>query len=726
MGGLVQSKTIEEVNQEKTPKETAEIEGEMEEATFGAQLNQRWHSWSEIRQPQEDQWLVNLRQFYGKYESGVESLIKTGRSHTFVGITRMKVMSAYSRLVDIFFPATGKRHWEVKPTPISDLLVEEEEPEVATGIPDSPQPVKEADPEDIAAEKMSKKINDQLVESDYDLMFLEALLEQVILGSGCLKAASLKIEKEHAWIKTEDVGWLFQPIEDSAIKPQVEGPSIFDIYPDPAAADITSSVGCFQRHVLNKHEFRGLKKLAGFRNKDIDGYLVLNPQGNHSDEVHETERKKLAKQTQHEESELRYDILEYWGWVDGLDLREIGVKVADEDLNKEFMANVWLTGSTVIKAVLDPSTQATIPFFIFPYEKVPKKIFGKGVPEICADSQEILNAAARRLLDDIAMSGPQIEINIDEVDPSVRNQINEIFAFKVHPRTGGDSATPLIRIHNLDSISKELMEVMNIFRRFIDEELNLPTGGGGEQETAEGVRDTRKESNLINRSIVKNIDKYAIDPFISKLYMFYMQWSDDNEIKGDMKVNARGSSTLIKAEAMAAQLINMLNITNNPTDIALTNRDNMLRDLVENQGLDEDEHVKTKTEIAQAANDPVKKHLDNLAIQKTTLENAEVSAKVDVLQAEVEKIQAAIIGDQELMDLKRIELQGKELEAAGQLRLQEKELNASIAQAKKDAQTTTKPDTIKRNKVAGEKKTVVGTTPTKKSKNDGLKSNNKE
>jgi hypothetical protein len=726
MSGLVQSKSIEEVNEQGESHAKVEIGGESEELTFGAQLLKRWQGWRDIRQPQEDQWLVNLRQFYGEYEAAVDAQIKPGRSRTFIGITRMKCMSAYSRLVDIFFPANGKRHWEARPTPIAFTNKEEEQaqPEIANGIPDSPQAVKDEKPEDVASEKMSIKIHDHLVESDYDLLFLEALLEQVVLGTGCLKAASIEIEKEFAWVNTED-GWMFQPIEAEAIKPLVESPSIFDVYPDPAAASRESSIGCFQRHVLNKHEFRKLKKLSGFRKGEIDKYLVLHSKGNHSEECHETERKKLAKQTQQEESHLRYDILEYWGWVDGIDLRDMGVEVSDEDLNNEYMTNVWSVDSTIIKAVLDPSSEESVPYYLFPYEKVSKKVFGKGVPEICADSQEILNAAARRLLDDIAILGPQIEINIDEVEPTAKKTINDIFPFKVHPKTGGDASTPMIRIHNLDSASRELIEVINIFRRFIDEELNLPTVGDGGQETAEGVRDLRQESNIINRSIVKNIDKYAIDPFISKLYMFFMQWSDDEEIKGDMKINARGSSALVKAEAETTQLINLLNISNNPTDNALTKRDNMLRMIADNQGLDEDEVVKTKEEIKEAANDPVKKRIDELGVEKITLENQEISAKIDQLQAEVEKVQAAIIGDQELIELKRIELHGKEIEASGQMRLAEKELDAKIA-ADKKAATTSSITTTKKKKVAGQKKTTVGTTPTKKSKNDGLKSNNKE
>jgi hypothetical protein len=722
MPGLVQVSTIEERNQQKEPREKLEIQGESEKATYGAKLNAQWNSWKEIRQPQEDQWLMNLRQFYSQYEPTIQ--MKAGRSRTFIGITRMKVMAGFSRLVDIFFPASGKRHWEVGPTPESDNFNEEEieEPVISNGIADAPQIEEEETPEKLAAKKMSKKINDQLVESDYDLMLLEGILECAILGTGCLKAASIKIEKEFAWVNTEDQGWLFQPIEEQAIKPQIEGPSVFDIYPDPNAANIKSAVGCFQRHIFNKHEFRQLKKLGGFKPDEIDKFLLRFPNGNHTDLDHEIERKKLAFQTQHEEANLRYDVLEYWGWVDGLDLREVGVEIPDSNLNSEYMANVWCVGSTIIKAVLDPSSQAVLPFFLFPYEKVPKKIFGKGVPEICSDSQEILNAAARRLLDDVAMLGPQIEVNVDEIDSGAQYSVGDIFPFKVHPRSGGDNATPLIRVHNLNSVSAELVEIIGIFRNFIDEELNLPTlGTDTSAETAEATRAQQSNANIINRSIVKNIDKYAIDPFITKLYMFFMQWSDDESIKGDYKVNAKGSSTLVKAEAMTTQLINMLNITNNPTDQQLIKRDNMLRMIAENQGLDADEVVKTKKEIDALSQDPVKRELEQLGLQKATLENQEISSKIDQSQAEIEKIQAAIEGDEELVELKRIELQGKEIEAAANLRLREKEINLNFKLNKAKA-----TETAKAKPVAGQRKTTVGTSPKKKSKNDGLKSNNKE
>ena len=714
-------KTVVIPIQRNEPKEAhgkMEIADKSQELTYGAMLLGRWESWKDVRQPQENQWLVNLRQFYSEYESEIENAIKAGRSKTYVGITRMKVMVAFSKLVEVLFPATGNLHWNITPTPEPTTLAQEQESTITTGIPDNPQETKEEDPAETSAKAMIKRIADQLAEAGYDTMFLESLLECVILGTGCLKAASAKIEREFGWIKAgEENIWKFLPKESESIKPQIEAPSIFDIYPDPNASSMESSIGCFQRHVFNKHEFRNLKLLAGFKAEDIDDYLENFPNGDHRDMMHEIERKRLGKNVYLLEENLRYDVYEYWGWVDGADLRNMGVEISDEDLSKEYMSNVWIAGSTPIKAVLDASEDENINIFLFPYEKVPKRIFGRGVPEICADSQETLNAAARRLQDDVALLGPQIEVDFEHLDQTGIKNADNVFPFKVWPRDGGDPHDPLLRVHNLTSVSKELIEIMTIWRRFIDEETNLPTpfssGGkatGGGRETVGGTKILMNAANVVGRSIVKNIDKYGIEPFIKKIYNFNMQWSDDEEIKGDMKAVAMGSTILIEQEVQTTGMINLLNITNNPTDLAITKRDNLLRKVAENSGINPDEAVKTKEEIAALSNDPTKQRLDQLAIDKATLENQEIEARIDKEQAEVRKVEAAIVNDEELLRLKGIELQGKQIEAANSIEFQEKELDANIKIAK------AKP-------VAGTKKTTVGATR-KTSKNDGLQTNN--
>lgn len=718
-------KTIEDTPQRdevEHPRQKKEFEDESNKLTFGAMLKARWELWKDARLPKEEQWLVNLRQFHNTYESDIDGLIQPGRSKNYVGITRMKVLVAFSKLVEVLFPATGNRHWKIEPTP-EPLVAGQAEIEATpldTGIEGAPQRTTEKTESEQAAEKMTTRIDDQLIEADYDVLFLDALLECVILGSGCLKSTSAKIEREFGYKKTGEKNvWKFMPRESKSIKPKIEAPSVFDLYPDPNAASRKSMGGCYQRHVFNKHEFRNLKLLAGFKEGVIDEYLERFPNGDHTDLPHEVERKKHAKHVFLIEENLRYDVYEYWGWVDGQELSIQGVDIPEDERNKEYMANVWFVGSEVIKAVLDESDDEDINFFIFPYEKIPKQIFGKGVPEICADSQEILNAAARRLLDDVALLGPQIEVNMDDVDKTGVKDLTKIFPFKVWPRSGGDANDPLLRIHNLQTASKELLEIMTMFRRFIDEETNLPTpfSGGGKQvgqsgrETVGGTKMLMNASNIVGRSIIKNIDKFGIEPFITKIYYFNMQWGDDDEgIKGDAKPKAMGSKTLIAQEIQATTMVNMLNITNNPTDLQITRRDEMLRKVTESSGINPDDVVKTKEEIDAQAKDPVKEELDRLAVQKATLENQEINARIDKEQAEVRKVEAAIKNDEELLRLKAIELKGKEIEAAAQLELQEKQIAADVKAAKT-------------NPVAGQRKTTVGATR-KTSKNDSLKTNN--
>lgn len=714
--GLQMVEETPQRDEAEQPRRKKEFEDKSQELTFGAMLKARWESWKDARLPKEEQWLVNLRQFHNIYESDVDALIQPGRSKTFVGITRMKVMVAFSKLVEVLFPATGNKHWKIEPTPEPTIKNEEAGTSlpIDTGIEGAPRQTGGKTEAEIAAENMTTRIDDQLIEADYDVLFLDALLECVILGTGCLKSTSAKIEREFGWKKTgEENVWKFEPRESESVKPLIEAPSIFDVYPDPNAASMKSAIGCYQRHVLNKHEFRGLKLLAGFKTNVIDDYLKRFPNGDHTDLPHEIERKRQAKHVFLTDEELRYDIFEYWGWVNGMDLVNTGVDIPEDEIQLEYMANVWFTGTEVIKAELDQSYDESINFFLFPYEKTPKQIFGRGVPEICADSQEILNAAARRLLDDVAMLGPQIEINMDEVDKAAVKDLTRIFAFKIWPRIGGDSHDPLIRVHNVTSVSNELLEIMTVFRRFIDEETNLPTPFSGEQDSHETVGGTKMlmtASNIVGRSTIKNIDRYGIKPFISKLYNFNMQWSDDEEIKGDAKPDAMGSKTLIQQEVQTTQMINLLNITNNPTDQQLIKRENMLRRVSENSGINPDEVIKTREEIDALAKDPVKEQLNQLAIQKATLENQEIAARIDKVQSEVRKNEAAIENDKELMRLKTIELKGKEIEAAASLELQEKKIDADIKTAKP------KP-------VAGVKKTTTGNT-NDTAKNDGLQTNN--
>ena len=99
-------------------------------------------------------------------------------------------------------------------------------------------------------------------------------------------------------------------------------------------------------------------------------------------------------------------------------------------------------------------------------------------------------------------------------------------------------------------------------RRFIDDETALPVQAEGELTdnpniTATATNFMSMASNITFRRVVKNFDDGITTPSIRRLYDWNMQHNSRDDIKGDMKVDARGSSALLQRELQAQMLLNM-------------------------------------------------------------------------------------------------------------------------------------------------------------------------
>ncbi|GAG40992.1 unnamed protein product, partial [marine sediment metagenome] len=250
-----------------------------------------------------------------------------------------------------------------------------------------------------------------------------------------------------------------------------------------------------------------------------------------------------------------------------------------------------------IKILIDESINKGKKYFVFPYEQVSNQLWGVGVPEIMMDSQDVLNAAFRRLLDDVAMTGNQLEINVDRLDDRSVNNANKIKPWKIWYRSGGDEAYNAITVHKVPSIGNDLIKIIELVRNFIDDETNLPSLISGQPqqqgqpgaETASGMSMLLGAAQVVIKSVVKNIDDFLIKPLIQSYYHFNMEWSMDDEIKGDMRIHALGSTILVAKEVQTRSMTEFLGITANEFDMPLVRRPGILRKIAKNMGLDEDD-----------------------------------------------------------------------------------------------------------------------------------------
>ena len=484
---------------------TAAVDTDDQEQTelnsLGQVLESKYTEYKDARDDIEDDWIEDLRAFMGQYDPEVLAQIqqKGDRSQVYVGLTRTKVLAAFSRITDLLFQP-GQKFFSIESTPVvKQPLVEKELTEQAAleimqaaqvvdpGLVDDLiqarlQELKEELEEEteIRVENMEEAILDQAVEGNLEGKMKDAIMEQVIFGTGAMKAGTLRVEKDHKWVKGEEG---FNLIYEESPVPEMEAVSIFDLYPDPFATSMEDMRDIFRRHVISRQEFVDLKDYPGFNIDLIDECLEMNPDGNHDEAQHEKDRRDIANVNDRTTDTNKFEVLEFWGSLNGYDLEEVGVEFnQDDDLSQEYSANIWITSGKVIKAQLNPLPGQIIPYFIFPYEKNPHAFWGTGVPRMMRDSQNTMNAATRIYLDNVALSsGPMVEVNTDIMasgeDPT------ELYPWRVFLREGGDGNQPMVRFYQPQSNSPALVSVIELFRRFADETTALPSYTHGQTQS---------------------------------------------------------------------------------------------------------------------------------------------------------------------------------------------------------------------------------------------------
>ena len=596
-------------------------EEELEElASLGSILKSKYTEYKDARDDIEDDWIEDLRAFMGQYDPDVLSKIqsKGDRSQVYVGLTRTKVLAAYSRITDLLFQP-GQKFFSIEKTPLSKQpLVEQELAErAALEIQQAAEQVGTAGIEELVmarlselteeieaeteqrVENMEEAILDQALENNLEGKMKDAIMEQVIFGTGAMKAGTLRIEKDHKWIKGDEG---FNLIYEENAMPEMEAVSIFDLYPDPHATSVDDMRDIFRRHIISRTEFNALKDYPGFNVDLINECIEMNPEGNHDEAQHEVDRRNIANVNDSNTNTEKFEVLEYWGSLNGHDLEDAGVEFGeDDDLSMEYDANIWMVSGKVIKAQLNPLPGGIIPYFIFPYEKNPHAFWGTGVPRMMRDSQATMNAATRIYLDNVALSsGPMVEVNTDIMasgeDPT------ELYPWRVFLREGGDGNQPMVRFYQPQSNSPALVSVIELFRRFADETTALPSYTHGQTQsslnrTATGISILMSNANIVLKSVIKNIDDFLTKPMIRSLYDWNMTWNENENVKSDMRIVAKGSTALIQKEVQSQRLLQFLSLINNPLDAQMINREKLLTDIAKSLDIDPDEVIKTDKEM---------------------------------------------------------------------------------------------------------------------------------
>jgi len=227
----------------------------------------------------------------------------------------------------------------------------------------------------------------------------------------------------------------------------------------------------------------------------------------------------------------------------------------------EYPVEAWIIADWVIKAVINPDPLGRRPYYKASYEEVPGAYWGNSVADLCRDAQDVCNATARALVNNMSIaSGPQVVYNIDRL-PQGEN-ITQMYPWKVWQVTSDplNGSAPPMQFFQPSSLSQELMAVFEKFSVLADEYTGIPrymTGdspAGGAGRTASGMSMLMSNAGKAIKQVVANIDGNVISPVVERLYYYNMRYGTDPDLKGDVNIVARGAvSLIVKEQAQVRQ-----------------------------------------------------------------------------------------------------------------------------------------------------------------------------
>ena len=585
--------------------------------SLATKIKDRFKSAETARKEVEQRWLKDLRQYRGQYDPEVLQRIHPNRSRAFIRITRTKVKTVDSRLVDLLFPANGDSNWSIRPTVIPELSNEHMR-SIIQMIQQSGAQQVTRDMVDTAvkqfaddkATRMGRQITDQLSKMNYRDTLRSVIHSGNLYGTGILKGPMIMLSKTQSYIQTESkndsTSWKLETKDQ--LLPYIESVPVWDFYPDMSSYCIEDCRYAIQRHKMNKRQLLDLSKRSDFMSDKISDYVEQQSEGDWEDKYFDSQLKEIGERTStkfgQKKGERKYEILEYWGFLDASDLEDIGATVPEElrgDL--EIAANVWVLGDKVIKAAVSHLGDLQWPFFLYYYDKDETSIFGEGIPTILRDIQELVNSAFRAMLDNAAIAaGPQFEVNMDLI--SEDEDPTDIHPFKVWLRTGEgqEAATPAVRVMEMPSHTNEFLGMCQAFENYADEVTTIPRYMWGDNapgigRTASGMSMLMGSANITIKDQVKNFDDGISKPFITAMYHWNMKFNDDDVIKGDYDITAEGMSSLVAKEVYSQSLMQFAQITNNPVYQPMVRHDVMLKSIADSLELSDKNLILSEQEV---------------------------------------------------------------------------------------------------------------------------------
>lgn len=451
---LLKRKTPEEVEKEKAAiiaQGAIDVE-EPEQTDLLQYFSSCWEAARKAKEPIKERLLANKRQIEGIYDPQKLSAIKSINSaETFILLTDTKCRNAEAWVREILFQP-GSKPWDIEPTPIAELpeetsnsvlemvldeimdLTDQQNQDNAMAmqppadpsqifmsimqhlpdIEDSVRYMMQEQAKETAA-KMFKNVDDVLVEGGW-YQALRDVVPDVILLTGIVKGP---VPKRRVKIKPS-INPKTNKFEVKTVTEVIdtyEYRSPFCIYPSPDSTTINDGY-LFDLAKITPQALQELIGVSGFEEKEIkavlDEYINGTLTTNWTMETVVDDARALSEEGKEQRAYVssfdsdKIDCLQFWGAVDGKKLKEWspGLKYKRKAIDDTKLYNIsaWYIDTHIIKLAFNEDPLGNKPYSKASFEERNGSFWGKGLPEVIADTQQVCNACARAIVNNVGFA----------------------------------------------------------------------------------------------------------------------------------------------------------------------------------------------------------------------------------------------------------------------------------------------------------------------------------
>jgi hypothetical protein len=551
-----------------------------------------------------------LRRRRREYDPEDADLVASS-ANIYIPIIDLKCRAALSWMTDILANAE-EQPWTLDPTAnpeipdnIREVAIQNLKQEITQlGISDMPAIVQEAKKFKALAQEyvvakakdatkqMELLIRDQMLEGRWLEEFYKFLDDVSTYPTAIMESPIVRSRERLRWKKNELTTATTLVRESERIDPI----NVFPSYDSTTTQDGTYII--LRKRITYGFLYECLS-IPAFKEANIRKLLdKFQDRGTRIDVNTDPEEDELKERNDILANSEYIECLVYYGSIKGQLLTEAGVLVSDPQ--KPYEAVVWVVDGMTIYAVLNPHPLGVRPLHATSFKKVNGSFWGEALPDILESVERMANAAARALARNMAFaSGPFGEVDyarLSAEEADVRN-IEPGRLYQVEPSMAGSSETAF-RFQSINSHAAELQGITENYMKIADDISGIPAYVLGNPQVAGAGRTMGGLSMLMGnaakgiKQVIHNVDSDVITPVVTMYYNLEMKYGEDESVKVDAQVHARGSSGILQRELAQTRTVELIQVlTPLVSFIPQEGVQELIRDVLRSRGTDVDKYI---------------------------------------------------------------------------------------------------------------------------------------